>query len=142
MFFGIRAIHGRPHFTRAVLEGISYGLRQIGASLEETVGPVGDIYASGGFTRNKGWLQLIADLFLKKVHMTSMADASATGAAMLAWHALGDLPSLSAAAALVKTVETYEPDAVRHAAYASNYRVFTELYGRLKDLMKKGPAAP
>ncbi|HWB94495.1 MAG TPA: gluconokinase, partial [Puia sp.] len=57
LFFGVRWMHGRPHFARAVLEGVSYGLRQIGASLEETVGPIERIYASGGFTRNTSWLQ-------------------------------------------------------------------------------------
>lgn len=135
VFFGIRAIHGQAHFTRALLEGISYGLRQIGASLEETIGPIGEIYASGGFTRNVFWLQLMADVFLKKVHVTAQADASAIGAAMLGWHALGVFSSLEAAASLAKVEATYEPDAARHDLYQRNYLLFVELYGRLRDLM-------
>jgi gluconokinase len=135
VFFGIRAIHGQANFTRALLEGISYGLRQIGVSLEETIGPIGEIYASGGFTRNVFWLQLLADVFLKKVQVTAQSDASAIGAAMLGWHALGVFDSLEAAASLAKVAATYEPDAARHGVYQKNYRVFVELYSRLRDLM-------
>ena len=65
---------------RAVLEGISYSLYQIGVSLEETVGPIQRIYASGGFTRSASWLQMMADIFNKKVLVTGEADASAIGA--------------------------------------------------------------
>ena len=136
VFFGIRAIHRQGHFTRAVLEGISYSLRQIGVSLEETIGPIKHIYASGGFTRNTAWLQLIADVFMKKVYVTAQADASAIGAAMLGWHALGVFGSLSAAASLAKVEATYEPDEARHGVYQRNYLVFVELYGRLRDLMR------
>ena len=134
VFFGVRAVHGRAHFTRAVLEGISYGLRQIGASLEETIGPMEQIYASGGFTRNKNWLQLIADIFQIRVGVTAQADASAIGAAMLAWVAVGAY-SLEDAAGLVSVVDTYEPDKALAEVYQGNYRIFSQLYGRLKDLM-------
>ncbi|HEV2478011.1 MAG TPA: gluconokinase [Puia sp.] len=134
VFFGVRAMHRQEHFMRATLEGISYGLRQIGASLEETVGPVERIYASGGFTRNRDWLQLIADIFQKKVCVTALADASAIGAAMLAWVALGVL-SLEETAALAAVSDIYEPVADLAKVYQHNYRIFSQLYDRLKDLM-------
>jgi len=134
VFFGVRSIHGQPHFTRAVLEGISYGLRQIGASLEETVGPIEAIYASGGFTRNTSWLQLIADVFQKRVYVMAQADASAIGAAMLGWVALG-VYSLEQATGLVAVGGVYEPNKALAEVYQGNYHIFSGLYGRLKDLM-------
>jgi gluconokinase len=135
VFFGLRSVHEQRHFMRAILEGISYSLYQIGASLEETLGPIKHIYASGGFTRSKTWLQLIADVFMKRVYVTGAADASAIGAAMMGFYALGIVSDLEVTTELVKVVETYEPDAGRHAVYQENFRVFTELYKRLKDLM-------
>ena len=135
VFFGVRSIHDQRYFLRAILEGVSYSLRQIGASLEETIGPIERIYASGGFSRSPIWLQLMADIFQKKVVVTGSADASAVGAAQLGFYALGILPGLDAAALLVKVESVYEPDAGRAAVYEHNYRVFTELYTRLKDLM-------
>jgi gluconokinase len=138
VFFGIRSAHDQRHFLRAVLEGVSYSLRQIGASLEETIGPMDRIFASGGFTRSTVWLQLMADIFQKKVVVTGAADASAIGAAQLGLYALGILPGLDAASSLVKVEAVYEPDAERAAIYNRNYGVFTELYSRLKDLMTVG----
>lgn len=135
IFFGIRAMHEQRHFVRAILEGVSFSLYQIGASLEETLGPIQHIYASGGFTRSKTWLQLISDVFCKRVYVMGAADASAVGAAMMGFYSLGIIPDLAATAQLVKAVEVYEPDASRHAVYKKNFAVFTELYSRLKDLM-------
>jgi len=135
VFFGVRSIHEQRHFLRAVMEGVSFSLRQVGASLEETIGPIERIYASGGFTHSPIWLQMMADIFQKKVMVTGAADASAVGAAQLGFYALGILPGLDAAASLVKVEAVYEPASEQAEVYRKNYRVFTELYGRLKDLM-------
>ncbi|WP_431214991.1 FGGY-family carbohydrate kinase [Puia sp. P3] len=135
MFFGVRSVHGQRHFIRAILEGVCYSLYQIGASLEETLGRIERIYASGGFTRSKMWLQLVADVFMKRVYVTGTADASATGAAMMGFYALGIVEALEDTAKMVKVVEVYEPDAARHAVYMKNVEIFGELYGRLKDMM-------
>jgi gluconokinase len=135
VFFGVRSLHDHRYFMRACLEGVSYALYQIGASLEETIGPIQNIYASGGFTRSTAWLQLMADVFLKKVHITAVADASAIGAGIMGLCALGFIEDLDGAKSLVQVVKTFEPDAARHAVYMENYKVFTQLYDRLKDLM-------
>ncbi len=135
VFFGVRSVHEQRHFIRAILEGVSYSLYQIGASMEETTGPIKHIYASGGFTRSVTWLQLMADVFRKKIHLTGIADASAIGAAIMGSYAVGMIAELDAAASLVRVVQTYEPDEARHAIYQANYKIFSQLYGRLKDLM-------
>jgi gluconokinase len=135
VFFGVRSIHDHRHFLRACLEGVSYTLFEIGVSLTETVGPIERIYASGGFTRSAAWLQMVADIFGKKVHVNGVADASAIGAAMIGLYACGLISDLGAAASLVTVVQTYEPNEALHAVYQENYRIFTQLYGRLKDLM-------
>ena len=135
VFFGVRSLHDYRHFLRACLEGVSYSLYQIGVSLTETVGPIEHIYASGGFTRSAAWLQMVADIFGKKVHVTGLADASAIGAAMIGMYACGLIEDPGAAASLVTVVQTYEPNAALQAVYQENYQIFTQLYGRLKDLM-------
>ncbi len=137
LFFGIRSLHGQSHFMRAVLEGITYSLFQIGASLEETIGPIEHIYASGGFTHSKTWLQLVADVFLKKVFVTNVADASAIGAAIMGFYALGFTGDLADSAGMIRVQETYEPDEGRHRIYQERFAVFEELYDRLKDLMDR-----
>jgi gluconokinase len=135
LFFGIRAAHRQHHFTRAVLEGISYALYQVGTSLEETVGPIRHIYASGGFTHSPLWLQMTADIFGKTVFTTNEADASAIGACIMGFYALGIIPDLSAVSRMIHVRDRYEPDEGRHAVYRGGYERFVELYKRLKDLM-------
>ena len=135
VWFGVRSVHDQRHFTRACLEGVSYALCQIGASLAETVGPIEHIVASGGFTRSAEWLQMIADVFYKRVHLSGVADASAIGAAIMGFRALGLVEDLDSAKGLIRAGRTFEPDAARHALYQKNYAVFVQLYGRLADLM-------
>jgi len=133
LFFGIKASHGQAHFMRAVLEGISFSLRQVGVSLEETIGPIRHIYASGGFTHSPLWLQMIADVFGRTVYTTSSADASAIGACIIGAYALGIIPGLDdAAARMIRIKDSYEP---RQDVYESSYATYTELYQRLQDLM-------
>jgi len=133
LFFGIKASHGQAHFMRAVLEGISFSLRQVGASLEETIGPIKHIYASGGFTHSPLWLQMIADVFGRTVYTTSSADASAIGACIMGAYALGVIPGLDdAAVRMIRIKDSYEP---KQEIYGASYATYTELYRRLKDLM-------
>lgn len=134
VFFGVRSIHDQRHFIRACLEGVSYALCQIGASLEDSFGRIEHIYASGGFTRSEIWLQLIADIFNTQVHLSGAADASAIGAAIMGFLALGFIENLDSARSLLHVVRTYEPDATRHDIYRENYRKFIQLYSRLHDL--------
>jgi gluconokinase len=133
LFFGIKASHGQAHFMRALLEGVCFSLRHVGISLEETIGPMGDIYASGGFTHSPNWLQLIADIFGKTVYTTSSADASAIGACILAMYAMKIIPDIGAAGKIVRIKDEYRP---RQDGYASSFATYTELYRRLKDIMK------
>lgn len=135
VFFGIRSEHEHRHFMRAVIEGISFSLYQVGASLEETIGPIKHIYASGGFIRSKTWLQMIADVFNRRVYVTNVADASAIGAVILGFYALGMIHEPGEATGMIRVHETYEPDEERHRVYMDNFSIYTTLYERLKDLM-------
>jgi gluconokinase len=135
LFFGIRSGHEQRHFMRAVLEGISYSLYQVGVSLEETIGPMQHIYASGGFTHSRIWLQIVADVFGKEVYTTNGADASAIGACIMGFYSIGIIPDLGVATGLIHVRDKYLPDQGRHAEYQKGYGQFTELYRRLQDLM-------
>jgi gluconokinase len=135
MFFGIRSGHEHRHFMRAVMEGICFSLYEVGGSLEETLGPIEHIYASGGFIRSRTWLQMIADVFNRRVYVTNVADASAIGAVIMGFYALGLVGSLQEGAGMIRIQEIFEPDLGRHVIYRKNETVFSQLYIRLKDLM-------
>ena len=133
VFFGIVASHTSRHFLRAVMEGISLSLYQIGLSVEQSIGPIEKIYASGGFIHSAAWLQMIADIFDKKVYVMNVADASAIGAAMLGLFSLGIIKNLEEIKNMIHIHHTYSPDKISHAIYMKNFSVFEGLYEKLKD---------
>ncbi|AXY78848.1 gluconate kinase [Paraflavitalea soli] len=134
VFFGIHARHTQAHFMRAIVEGINFALYQVTQSLEETIGPVTNIYASGGFTKSPHWLQWMADLFGKKIIVSSAADASATGAAILGLKAIGKIDDLHFRAKTTQPGEHFLPHEQQREAYLHNYRIYAMLYDRLKDV--------
>jgi gluconokinase len=108
---------------------------QIGMVLEERVGAIKHIVASGGFTKADVWLQMMADIFQREVWVMEGADASAVGAAMLGMHALGLLPVLADGVGLLRRGAVYVPDAGKHGVYAARFGVFAALYEGVKGLM-------
>lgn len=134
VFFGIQAAHTQSHFMRAIVEGINYALYQVAQSIEETIGPVQQIYASGGFTRSPQWLQWLADLFGKEICISSAADASAAGAAIIGLQALGVQDTLAHPNSAVLAEERFTPNEQQHIIYQRNYAVYSTLYDRLKDV--------
>lgn len=132
-FFGVHYSHTREHFLRALLEGVVFGVYSVCQVLEETTEPISDIYASGGFSRSEVWVQMLADIFNKKVHLTETPEGSAFGAAIMGMYALGIVERLEEADKMVHITRTFEPDAVKHERYMKNYAVFEALYPVLKD---------
>ena len=134
VFFGINATHTKAHFTRALLEGIIFGIFQVCQALEETTGPIQVIYANGGFARSELWVQLTADIFGKKVCVQETVESSAWGAALLALQALNINPASSGAATLPAN-QVFLPNLEHHARYKKNFHIFEKLYPLLKEQM-------
>ena len=133
VFFGIHSRHGKAHFMRAVVEGICFALYQVTKSLEETIGEVSNMYASGGFIHSREWLQMLADIFGKDINVTNSNDASALGAAILGMKSVGMITDLSVAKKFISVTETFHPDEEKHRKYMLNYAIYASLYYKLKD---------
>lgn len=127
--FGLRAAHRRDDVAQAVLEGLCFGLYEIYRGLRPDEPAPEHIAASGGYTRSPGWLQMQADVFGAPVAVTEFSEATAMGAAMLAWHGVTGEP-LSSLAQGVPVVQVHRPDAHRH-------RQYRELYGKFLDLRRR-----
>jgi gluconokinase len=133
LFFGVQMHHRKAHFTRAVFEGVMYGMYSVGKVLEEIAGPIHVIHANGGFARSPFWVQLLADIFNKQVLVggESVEDA-AKGAYMVALKALGEIPDFGAVNDTTAR-DTYNPDPGKYGAYMENFKLFERLYDKVKD---------
>lgn len=128
VFFGLSINHTQAHLTRAVMEGLILNLYSVGKVLMEKF-PVDEICASGGFAKSDFWLQLVADVFQKKVVITDNVEGSAWGAVLLALKGLG----LEAKTSAQTTSKVFLPDTTKAELYKQLHQKFERLYIKLQD---------
>lgn len=133
VFFGINITHKRQHFLRALLEGVIFGVYSVGKALEETTGNIETIYATGGFVRSELWVQMLADVFNKKVVIAESYESSCLGAVVLGMKALGIINNIEEVEKLVPISQTFKPDIKNHEVYMKTFEIYERLYLKLKD---------
>ena len=133
VFFGINIKHTREHFLRSLLEGVIYGIFSVGKALQETTGEIDTIYSTGGFVRSELWVQILADVFNKKVIIAESYESSCLGAAVLCMKALGIIDKLEEVHKLVPILKIVYPNETNHNIYMNNFEIYERLYNKLKD---------
>jgi xylulokinase len=131
-FVGLTVNHGRAHFTRAVLEGVAFGMRD-SLELMRSAGlpPSTEIRATGGGIRSGLWRQILADVLGSAIVTTSNAEGAAQGAATLAAVGAGWFDTVQdACRRLVRIGEPTEPSEDTEA-YVSAYARYRDLYPAL-----------
>ncbi len=137
-FVGLTLGHDRRHMTRAVLEGVAYGLRD-GLELMRAAGtpPATQMRGSGGGLASPLWRQILADVLGAEIATPSTSEGAAYGAAVLASVGAGWFASADAACAhLVSATPVAEPgpDAAR---YEEGYDTYRTLYPTLAVAMHR-----
>jgi len=131
-FVGLSVRHTKAHLTRAVLEGVSCGLRD---SLELMRGlgiTAAQVRASGGGAKSALWRQILADIFNAEIVTVNSTEGAAYGAALLAGVGAGVYPSVEAAARAIRVTGHHQPGR-DVAKYADYYHRFRALYPALKN---------
>ncbi|MBB3934152.1 xylulokinase [Aureimonas phyllosphaerae] len=131
-FVGLTARHGAADLTRAVMEGVAHGLRDIFAVMEEAGIAPGIVKASGGGARSRLWRQMQADLFGCDVVTTEgAAEGGAYGAALLAGVGIGVWPDAATAATVCRPVTRETPDPEAGAVLGAANRIYRTLHSAL-----------
>ncbi len=137
-FVGLTLGHDRRHLTRAVLEGVAFGLRDgLDLMLAAGMPRPSQIRASGGGLASALWTQILADVLEAELVTTSTTEGAAFGAAILAAVGAGwfdDVPS--ATAALVRTAPAAAPGPAS-VAYAAAHATYRELYPALAPVFHR-----
>jgi len=134
-FIGLTVRHGIAHMTRAVLEGVAFGLRDNLALLSETgVKNIQQIRISGGGAKSFLWRQIIADVLNVELVSVNTTEGASYGAAILAGVGIGLWPSVKKAChQVVKSVSTTTPNPALVQIYDAYYQDYQTLYPVLKD---------
>ncbi len=128
---GITINHTKAHLIRATLEGILFGLLSITEILlpdkKERDNII--IMASGGFTKNDGWLQIAADIFQMKVAVSQKIEGSAWGAVLIGFMAF----NIDSNCTQIEE-KIFLPNKENQLIYQENFKKFSKVYEALKDL--------
>jgi xylulokinase len=133
-FIGLTLKHGRGHMVRAILEGVTYSLRDCLEIIEQQKVAVKQIRASGGGARSAFWRQMQADVLGKTVVSMAADEGPAYGVALLAAVGAGEFSNIEeACAATVKTKGQTKPSAAARKCYDKAFPIYQTLYRSLRE---------
>jgi xylulokinase len=136
-FIGLNMTHNRGHMTRAILEGVAFGLRDSLEIIKELNIPVNEVRVSGGGAKSVLWRQILADIFGVRVDMVNATEGPAFGAAIMAAVGYGIFKDVEEATSeLIKVNDSVYPIEENKDKYNEVYKIYRNLYYTLKDTFK------
>ncbi|MCY2954310.1 MAG: xylulokinase [Planctomycetota bacterium] len=133
-WIGLTNRTNRDMMVRALLEGVTFGMRDAIEIMREMNIPISQVRAGGGGARSDFWRHLQADIYKAPVVMTNSTEGSAYGVALLAGVGTGAFKSVEEACRLsIKQTAKVAPNKKRSALYDRHYPIYQKLYHDLKD---------
>ncbi len=137
VFIGLSLRHTKAHMVRAVLEGVTFGMRDSLEIMRAQHIQAQQIRASGGGGRSVLWRQIQADVFGAPVTSINVEEGPAFGVALLAGVGTGIYASVpEACQATIRVVSETKPQAEATATYDRYYRLYRSLYPLLRDTFR------
>lgn len=132
-WIGLTLRHGRAHMTRAVLEGVAYGLKD-GFELMRAAGLGGirQVRVSGGGAQSRLWREILASVLGTELATVDSIEGAAYGAALLACVGMGQWMNTAAACKdAVRITGTTPPSPDWTDCYGVGYSIYRALYPAL-----------
>jgi ribulokinase len=136
VIWGLSLKHTPVHLYRAVMESVCYGMEHIMRCFREAGYAPKEIYACGGATKSRLWMQMQSDVLGIPIFLTEEPNAPLLGGAILASYGSGVYGSIEAAAdRMVKIRDKIEPDLANTEKYRYYADKYIATYPQMKDLM-------
>lgn len=130
-FFGISVSHELSHFSRAVLEGISFRLREIIENTEVNSVPIKEVRLGGGGAKNDLWNQIRADIVGKDFVVLKVLESTSLGVALLTSIGTGIHHNFDDAThKMVKVQKRYSPIKENQEKYTKYYSLYKQIYSK------------
>ena len=132
-FVGVTLRHRRAHLTRAVLEGVAFGLRDCFDLMRKAgLGDVQEVRVSGGGARSPLWTSILASVLETELVQVNAVEGAAYGAALLAGVGAGIWPDVASTRAFIRTAGRTEPNPDEGDVYRRLHHEYQALYPALK----------
>lgn len=132
-FIGLSASHTKYDLLRAVMEGVTFSLKDCLVIFEELGIEVDTMLACGGGGSSPLWRQMLADVLCCSVKAATSSSGGAKGAAILAAVGTGEYSSVDKACdSAVGISRTHEPILANSQQYQKYYALYRGLYPALK----------
>ncbi len=133
-FVGLSTMHKKKDMIRAVMEGVSYSLRDCVEVMREMKISVTDMMACGGGGSSPLWRQMLADLYACPVKTTQNKEGPALGVALLAAVGAGIYSTVpEACKAVILPDKIQNPVEENTSEYEKIYAVYKKLYPAMKS---------
>ena len=136
VFYGATVRHTRGDFVRAVMEGVSFGLKDVYRLIVDATPELKPQYIimAGGGSKSELWRKILADIFgLPVVTCTGAAEGASYGAALVAGVGAGLWEDLKQATSAIKVEDKMYPNLENSKVYEESYAVYRKLYQDMKD---------
>ena len=133
VFFGLSTVHNKRDMIRAVMEGVTYSLRDCLEIISGMGVSVSEVRASGGGGKSPLWKQMQADVFGSPITTINSSEGPALGVALLAGVGTGVYSSVAQACdTAIKVKKVQNPDMELYSKYCKFYELYGQLYRSLK----------
>jgi len=137
-FVGATLAHQRAHFTRAVLEGVAFGLRDSFEILQAMGIEIQEVRMTGGGARASLWRQILSDVTGYPLHTLQVEEGPAFGVALLSGVGIGIWSSVpEACEAVVRLADRTEPNPRHQEVYERAYTLYRQIYPALRPLFEQ-----
>jgi len=135
-FLGIKTINNKKDFTRAIIEGICYSIRDVYEIIEE-FGEINNVKANGGFVKSNIWIQILSDIIGTKIEITEDFDTPVIGAYILGLLSNKEISSIEDGIKFVKTTNKYNPNIQNKKIYDYLFSIYKEAINGLMPILEK-----
>lgn len=133
-FIGLTVRHTQAHMTRAVIEGVAFGLRDSFELMKEVgLAEIRQVRISGGGAKSLLWRQIIADVLNAELVTVNTTEGAAYGAALLAATGVGSFTNVAEACATAVSTTGRTMPGENVAVYEQIYQLYQQLYPALKS---------
>lgn len=135
VFFGLSSNHKKEDLNRAIVEGVTFSIKNIFDQIQGLGTKFKYVRITGGGAKSISWLQMIANVLNLPVQTLNVDEGPAFGAAILAMVGYGLFKNVNdACAEMVKSKERILPQIKSIMTYDKKHQRFNEIHNAVKDL--------